>query len=415
MGIELYQTTITYRSSFAQYLTTNIPMAAFDFKPEDLERLPALIARVKAKGSTFANGTAENSADRQSRKGSVTNFTIRCKNGHQFRATITKLLAGHFWCAECTADSKGYTIDKCVALAAERGGKCLSEKYLNDYEPLRWECARGHTWSATFNNVSWKGTWCSVCSTNAREQLVKIAMEEATGQRFPKSRPDFLQGLELDGFNGTDLAFEHQGIQHTVENTKFFHRKKGAFEEQVERDNRKRDICAQRGIAIIEISYSVKPNKIRTFVRDALAALGKELLPLVGTEDEFYNKCRALDAVSVAGIENLTATVTKKGGEVLSDHYASASIPVRIKCPRGHYLSATPAAIKRSRDSTTERGLRMGCTLCSIACKPFAKKLRESNPDKYIALLDKTAEDYNKDNGTDISRGEDDPRVAASS
>ena len=49
------------------------------------------------------------------------------------------------------------------AIAAERGGECLSWSYINAHSSLEWLCARGHAWSANAWNVI-NGSWCPACA-----------------------------------------------------------------------------------------------------------------------------------------------------------------------------------------------------------------------------------------------------------
>ena len=37
-------------------------------------------------------------------------------------------------------------IERMRELAAAKGGKCLSDVYVNSASKLQWQCARGHTW-----------------------------------------------------------------------------------------------------------------------------------------------------------------------------------------------------------------------------------------------------------------------------
>lgn len=39
-------------------------------------------------------------------------------------------------------------------LAEQRGGKCLAKKFIDDYAPLKWRCAKGHTWDAGYYLIS---------------------------------------------------------------------------------------------------------------------------------------------------------------------------------------------------------------------------------------------------------------------
>jgi hypothetical protein len=48
-------------------------------------------------------------------------------------------------------------------IAQERGGSCLSDKYVNNNTKLNWQCAEGHEWSAVPSSIK-NGTWCRKCS-----------------------------------------------------------------------------------------------------------------------------------------------------------------------------------------------------------------------------------------------------------
>jgi hypothetical protein len=55
------------------------------------------------------------------------------------------------------------TIQDMVDIASERGGKCLSNEYVNAHFKLEWQCELGHTWFANPNHIK-TGTWCRICS-----------------------------------------------------------------------------------------------------------------------------------------------------------------------------------------------------------------------------------------------------------
>ncbi len=48
-------------------------------------------------------------------------------------------------------------------VAKSRGGKCLSNQYINARKKLRWACDKGHEWEATPYSVK-KGSWCRKCA-----------------------------------------------------------------------------------------------------------------------------------------------------------------------------------------------------------------------------------------------------------
>ena len=62
--------------------------------------------------------------------------------------------------------SRRLTIEEMQALAAKKGGKCLSTQYINAMTKLKWQCAEGHIWEARPNNIKNGGTWCPECNKN---------------------------------------------------------------------------------------------------------------------------------------------------------------------------------------------------------------------------------------------------------
>jgi hypothetical protein len=90
-----------------------------------------------------------------------------CAKGHRFTAVPNNVKNSGSWCPYC--QGRGKTIQDMRALAAERGGKCLSEVYVNNSTPLLWECREGHQWYARPSNVVF-GTWCRQCAHKHRGQ-----------------------------------------------------------------------------------------------------------------------------------------------------------------------------------------------------------------------------------------------------
>lgn len=70
---------------------------------------------------------------------------------------------------------------------------------------MQWECQKGHKWMNSFNNIK-RGSWCSTCNQSVSERLTR----EIFGRKFPNTRPDFIQRLELDGYcEDIGIAFEY--------------------------------------------------------------------------------------------------------------------------------------------------------------------------------------------------------------
>lgn len=178
-----------------------------------------------------------------------------CKEGHQWYACFSSLLAQDSWCPICANNIK-MTLEECQEVAVGRGGKCLSEEYINRETPMLWECKEGHQWKARFRDIKRRCDWCPYCSSCRSEKIARETLEALMDKPFPKCRPTWLGGLELDGYCEEEkLAMEYQGQQH-YEFIPFFHRTKTAFQEQLTRDTRKKEILKERGIDLLEIPYT---------------------------------------------------------------------------------------------------------------------------------------------------------------
>ena len=66
------------------------------------------------------------------------------------------------------------TIKQMQELAESRGGKFLSNEYINRHTKHLWECAEGHQWEATPGRImdtpKLKGTWCPACYNKKRKR-----------------------------------------------------------------------------------------------------------------------------------------------------------------------------------------------------------------------------------------------------
>jgi len=95
-----------------------------------------------------------------------------CNNGHQWEAKARNVNEGK-WCPKCAKenairilkkarDKRRLTLDEMIDIANRRGGKCLSDKYVNSQTKLKWECKFGHQWEAKPADIKAK-TWCPIC------------------------------------------------------------------------------------------------------------------------------------------------------------------------------------------------------------------------------------------------------------
>lgn len=86
----------------------------------------------------------------------------QCKFGHTWWAIPASKMHLNSWCPVCARNQK-LTIEKMHILAAEKGGKCLSDLYYNSKSLLLWECTSGHRWYASAFSIKIRNSWCPIC------------------------------------------------------------------------------------------------------------------------------------------------------------------------------------------------------------------------------------------------------------
>jgi hypothetical protein len=106
-----------------------------------------------------------------------TKLLFQCAKGHVWK-TKPALIQQDKWCPHCAHERMKGTLEEMQLIAAQRGGKCLSTRYVNSYTKLEWECAKGHRWKQVPANVT-HGDWCRLCTWNKGtiEQMQALAAQ----------------------------------------------------------------------------------------------------------------------------------------------------------------------------------------------------------------------------------------------
>ena len=201
-------------------------------------------------------------------KNSHTKVRWKCSSGHVWRAKPTDVFHKGSWCPEC----QKIGLARLQAHAASLGGRCLSKKYSNSTAKVLWECQLGHRWKATAHSILHQRTWCPQCATSTwkTEAEVRCILEAIFAPAtFESSFPKFLGGLQLDGYcSELSLAFEYQGEQHYDPDNYFHFGDTSSFDSQLERDDRKRQLCEEAGVRLVLVPCFA--NDKRLFVLTAL-------------------------------------------------------------------------------------------------------------------------------------------------
>ena len=199
----------------------------------------------------------------------------RCKEGHEWEATYNNIGKGK-WCPRCATEEvaakQRLTIEEMQAIAESRGGKCISDLYVNIDTKLDWECIRGHRFKARPDTVK-RVQWCPECKASISENIVRAFFEELFRNKFPQVWPSWLRNsngrvMQIDGFcKNLKIGFEYQGQQHFEKNHYLSVAGNNTFEQRQRYDREKVELCAQRGIRLFRIHHKVmkkrsSPNRV---------------------------------------------------------------------------------------------------------------------------------------------------------
>jgi hypothetical protein len=81
---------------------------------------------------------------------------------------------------------KTVTIELLHKIAKKNNGYCLSTKYNNLFEKLKWKCSEGHIWETKPINIIYNNSWCIECRKGKKGYSKKYTIEDMN--IFAKSR-----------------------------------------------------------------------------------------------------------------------------------------------------------------------------------------------------------------------------------
>ena len=138
---------------------------------------------------------------------------FECEKGHRWEASPDNILRGS-WCSECRHNKiQKSKIEEMQKLANLKGGKCLSEKYINCKSKIEWECKEGHRWEASPDNIQHR-SWCPECKRGKKfEEIQKIA-ESKGGKCLSKDYINFRSILEFECKEGHRWLTTPENIRH---------------------------------------------------------------------------------------------------------------------------------------------------------------------------------------------------------
>jgi hypothetical protein len=128
----------------------------------------------------------------------------QCSKGHIWKQQLTRIRNGGDWCPECGGTEKK---DKafCIEIAQSKEGKLLSSKYSNNKAKLLWECKKGHHFEMSLKQVQ-RGFWCTQCSGKynfkSNEEIHNLLNKKRGRANLKKRKYKISEKIEVTCANG---------------------------------------------------------------------------------------------------------------------------------------------------------------------------------------------------------------------
>jgi len=318
---------------------------------------------------------------------SKTKLRWLCRAGHEWDAVWDSIKQGH-WCPVCAAEklgiAYGVNIDDCRRIAAERGYRCLSDKYVNDKTSLIWQCIScGREWKACLGSIK-RGSGCPHCHTNDMENRCRVIFETVFGKPFLRCKPfKPVSLLELDGYNSELLlSFEYDGIQHRIGN---WIRRQSPSPLISMRDRKKNELCKQNGICLIRINDLEATRE--TLVDVIIDKLNEEEVAFPRPSNETLSELRkplnlVYKRIWVEGYierfrelcsSHLDPTTGRRGELLHAEVWLGNAYNYDIRCERGHLFKGNYGNTRKGHwcQKCANDRIKVGIERCKFIAKEY--------------------------------------------
>lgn len=276
-------------------------------------------------------------------------------------ATIQQRKDGNVGCSKCNRKrigrSQSLGIESAKQIALDRGGRLLSESYINIDSQLLFQCSKGHEFEMRLNHAKLRGQWCPTCNKSGKsEEIARTTFEQLFNLPFPKTRPTWLKNsrgfrMEIDGYcEELNIGFEYQGIQHFT---------KDLFgtnvPKRIQDDLLKAKLCAENGVSLFILTYKMKYEDFRSEIAKQAKEFG---IPL---PEDFFSKNVEIEKayIRLDRINELVDLLKPKRIIVHSKKYLGSNEKVKLECQVcGNKWEAQGNAFFNSRRVA-------GCDVCS--------------------------------------------------
>ncbi|MBD1904049.1 hypothetical protein NDI37_25845 [Funiculus sociatus GB2-A5] len=273
----------------------------------------------------------------------------QCAEGHQWEANADNIINGGKWCPDCAGNNKK-TIEDMQRLAAERGGKCLSTIYQGTNTKLLWECQEGHRWQ-TIPSIIVREGWCPDCSAGLGERICRAFFEQLFGYPFNKTRPEWLRSA--DGHQ-MELDGYSPSLKLAFEHQGLQHYKHIKYFHSSDAKLLKIQNRDQRKRDLCKahgVTLIEIPSILDVLGIDSIKFFIRDELLKKGIPlpSGFDEKKVDLQAVYCPNrLGELQAIATKHGGKLISKQYLGIFEHLEWECAKGHRFKAAPNNVKNS-------------------------------------------------------------------
>lgn len=272
-----------------------------------------------------------------------TKLRWRCAAGHEWEAAPVLIKLGQ-WCPHCAHVAR-LSLDAMVEIASSRGGRCLSTKYVNVGTHLRWKCEAGHKWTATPASIR-SGKWCPCCVHNQRLELK--AMHRLARRREGKClstvyinnrEPLLWECRRRHRWKATPTNVKGGKRKRGTWCLECYNlRRKFGIRDSIERMEK---LAQRRGGHCLSSEYINSKSKL---IWQCEKGHCWRAVPVSVRRGSWCPVCARNQKLTLEQFHSLAA---RRGGKCLSERYSNNDTPLRWECALGHRWKASPGKVKR--------------------------------------------------------------------
>lgn len=262
----------------------------------------------------------------------------QCKDGHVWEATPAAIDIAGAWCPVCAFDRRRLTLNDVNGMAAKFGGKCLSTTYSTNISRLRWRCAEGHEFEQSVAGLN-KGQWCPTCSRAAREAAGLERVRLLAKERGGECLSDAYKGQHSPLRWCCEFGHIWRTAPINIRAGSWCHACARA-NQVVHTIEKMRAIARERGGECLSKEY-VTGAKLKWRCAQGHTWRTSPAVVLIGC---WCPACARASQV-VYTIEEMRAVARERGGECLSEEYVNVSSKLEWQCARGHTWHTTPTIV----------------------------------------------------------------------